>query len=317
MGSRSSKNKNKMSYSNSNTNTNKNIDNKDLKKKPEFSESNFPLGIDNYSDWYIRHSKEQNQSEEFKKVNSFVLNFCLNNNFEELQGSKISLQFINYGDTQLVFVITIDNTKQYTLLVNQPKTRPGQGFEEFTNLTNFNKLFPETIIKPIKYYVNPNNNQQELYMTPYYYQARCVGVETPEKGWGEWIPEPNYHFRVYSKDEGEIIKKCIVAMMIKFYDDKNKRSIAGYSLDGDDFMLKKGYEKEELNETNIIKNFVFIAARKVINIEFEEFKNRLKKELRNDFKENENIIVRKKLRAPFTEEDIEEGIKYGMTLREN
>ena len=44
-------------------------------------------------------------------------------------------------------------------------------------------------------------------------------------------------------------------MMIKFYDEKNKRSISNYSLDGDDFMLKKGYEKEELNEENIIKWF--------------------------------------------------------------
>lgn len=82
-------------------------------------------------------------------------------------------------------------------------------------------------------------------------------------------------------------------MMIKFYDEKNKCSIANYSLDGGDFMLKKGYEKEELNEENIIKNFVFIAARKVIKIELDELINRIRKELRNDFKENENIIIRK------------------------
>ena len=58
-----------------------------------------------------------------------------------------------------------------------------------------------------------------------------------------------------------------------------------------------------------------IAARKVIKIEFEEYINRMRKELRNDFKENENIFVKKKLRAPFTEEEIEEGITYGMKLR--
>ena len=284
--------------------------------KKQLIQSNYPLGIDNYSSWYIRNSKEQNQENEFKKINKFISEFCLNNSFEELQGEKISLQFINYGDTQLVFVITINNLKQYTLLVNQPKTRAGQSFDEFTNLTNFNKMHPEIIIKPIKYYVNPLNPQQEIIMTPYYYQARCVGVETEEEGWGEWIPEPNYHFRIYNDKESKVIKKCIVAMMIKFYDEKNKCSIANYSLDGDDFMLKKGYEKEELNEENIIKNFVFIAARKVIKIELDELINRIRKELRNDFKENENIILRKKLRAPFTEEDIEEGIKYGMNLRE-
>ena len=248
-----------------------------IKKRPEFMESNFPLGIMNYGDWYIRNSNEQNKEKEFIKINAFITNFCINNEFEELQGSKISIQFINYGDTQLVFVVTVDNSKQYTLLVNQPKTRPGQSFEEFTNLTNFNKLHPEIIIKPIKYYVNPQNPQQELYMTPYYYQARCVGVETEEKGWGEWIPEPEYHFRIFSEKEGKIIKKCMVAMIITFYDEKNGIGIADYSLDGDDFMLKKGYEKEELSEENIIKNFVFIAARKVIKIEFEEYINRIRK----------------------------------------
>ena len=214
-------------------------------------------------------------------------------------------------------VITLDNNKQYTLLVNQPKTRPGQGFEEYNNLLKFNKLHPEIIIKPIKYYVNPNNPQQELYITPYYYQARCIGVDPDEKKWGEWIPEPYYHYRIYSEKEAKIIKKCMVAMIIKFYDEKNKLGIVKYSLDGDDFMLKKGYENEELNEENIIKNFIFIAARKVIQIEFEEYINRIKKELKNDFEENENIVVKKKLRAPFSEEDIEEGIKYGMKLREN
>ena len=314
MGSKISKYKIKMSSPNQNIYNN--VDNKSkVKIIPKFSESNYPLGIDNYDEWYIRISQDQNKEKEFKKVNAFITSFCLYNSFPELQGFQVSLQFINYGDTQLVFVITIDNNKQYTLLVNQPKARLNQGYEEYTNLISFNKIHPEIIIKPIGYYVNPNDPHQELYITPYYYQARCVGVETPEKGWGEWIPEPKYHYRIYSEKEAKIIKKCMVAMIVKFYDEKNKLGIVEYSLDGDDFMLKKGYENEELNEENIIKNFVVIAARKVIKIEFEEYINRMRKELRNDFKENENIFVKKKLRAPFTEEEIEEGITYGMKLR--
>lgn len=314
MGSKNTKNLIKMDTQKSNSNNNIIIKNM---KKPQLNESNFPLGINNYSEWYIRNSEGQNKENEFKKVNKFITDFCLNNNFEELKCLKISIQFINYGDTQLVFVITLDNDKQYTLMVNQPKTKSGQGFEEYNNLLKFNKLYPEIIIKPIKYYVNPNNPQQELYITPYYYQARCIGVDPEEKEWGEWIPEPNYHYRIYSEKEAKVIKKCMVAMIIKFYDEKNNLGIVKYSLDGDDFMLKKGYENEELNEENIIKNFVVIAARKVIQIEFEEYINKIKKELRNDFKENENIIVKKKLRAPFSEKDINEGIKYGIKLREN
>ena len=36
-----------------------------IKKRPEFIESNFPLGIMNYGDWYIRNSNEQNKEKEF------------------------------------------------------------------------------------------------------------------------------------------------------------------------------------------------------------------------------------------------------------
>ena len=60
---------------------------------------------------------------------------------------------------------------------------------------------------------------------------------------------------------------------------------------------------------------MFIAARKIIKIEFEEYIYRLRKELRNDFEENENIVIKRKMRASFLEEDITKGIKLGMKLR--
>ena len=64
-----------------------------------------------------------------------------------------------------------------------------------------------------------------------------------------------------------------MALLVLFYDENNKKVICNYSLDGSDLMLKKGYENEELNEENIIKNMVFISARKIINIEFFIFDN--------------------------------------------
>ena len=53
-----------------------------------------------------------------------------------------------------------------------------------------------------------------------------------------WIPEPKYHYKIFTEEK--LIRKCMIAMMIKFYDEKNKCVIGGYSLDGDDFILKKG-----------------------------------------------------------------------------
>ena len=200
------------------------------------------LGIENYGEWYIRHLPQQNKKEEFKKVNDFISEFISKTDIEELKGKK-DIKFINYGDTQLVFVVTINEEKQYALLLNQPKTQAGQGLEEYNNLINLNKNHPDIVIKPLKYYVNPSNPQQELYITPYYFKARCVGVN--EKDWGIWIPEPKYHFKDFNQTERKIINKCMIALVVKLYDEKNKKGISKWRFDGGDFMLLKGFEKEE------------------------------------------------------------------------
>ena len=272
------------------------------------------LGIENYGEWYIRHLPQQNKKEEFKKVNDFISEFISKTDIEELKGKK-DIKFINYGDTQLVFVVTINEEKQYALLLNQPKTQAGQGLEEYNNLINLNKNHPDIVIKPLKYYVNPSNPQQELYITPYYFKARCVGVN--EKDWGIWIPEPNYHFKDFNQTERKIINKCMIALVVKLYDEKNKKGISKWRFDGGDFMLLKGFEKEVINEENILKKLLMISARKLITIELNEYIDRMKIELKNGLKEeDEKIIIGKNLRCPFSEEEIEEGIKFGMNLRE-
>jgi len=272
------------------------------------------LGIENYGEWYIRHLPEQNEKEEFKKVNDFISEFISKTDMEELKGKK-HIKFINYGDTQLVFVVTINEEKQYALLLNQPKTEVGQGLEEYNNLINLNKNHPDIVIRPLKYYVNPANPQQELYITPYYFKARCVGVN--EKDWGIWIPEPEYHFKDFNQTERKIINKCMIALVVKLYDEKNKRGISKWRFDGGDFMLLKGFEKEEINKENILKKLLMISARKLITIEFNEYIDKMKIELKNGLKEEDKkIIIGKNLRCPFSEEEIEEGIKFGMILRE-
>ena len=83
------------------------------------------------------------------------------------------------------------------------------------------------------------------------------------------------------------------------------------------FMLLKGFENGEINEDNIIKNLIMISARKLITIELKDYIEKMKIELRNGLKDNEEkFIIGKNLRCPFSEEEIEEGIKFGMKLRE-
>ena len=82
-------------------------------------------------------------------------------------------------------------------------------------------------------------------------------------------------------------------------------------------MLLKGFEKEEINEENILKKLLMISARKLITIELNEYVDKMRIELKNGLKEeDEKIIIGKNLRCPFSEEEIEEGIKFGMNLRE-
>ena len=284
-------------------------------KEKSLQLSKVPIGIDNYGEWYIRHLPEQKAKEEFNKVNKFVKEIVHNKNIKELQGKKKICRFFNYGDTQLVFLITIDEKIQYTLLINQPKTPAGQGLEEYNNLINLNKNHPDIVIKPIKYYVNPNNPQQELYITPYYFQSRCVGVETTQ--WGVWIPEPEYFFRNFNQLERKIINKCMIALAIKLYDEENKKGVSKWRFDGGDFMLLKGFEDEEINEENIIKRLIVIAARKLINIELDEYIEKMRVELKNGIKDGEEkVIIGKNLRCPFSDEEIEQGIQLGLKLRQ-
>lgn len=267
------------------------------------------LGIPNFGPWYVELLPEQNITEELINISKFVKSIISNKNIPEFNSNDINIQFINYGKTQLVFVVTVDNSKQYTLLINQPATKYGVGKNEFDNLNKLNQMDSELVIKPMYYFENGN---YELYITPYYHQARCVGVETTQ--WGIWIPEPEYHFETFNENDRKIINSTMIAMLIKLYDDENNKGIANCRLDGGDFMLLKGYENNEISCDNIIKHLKLIAARELVPISLDDYINRIRIELANN-EEINSIVIGKKLRQPFTEEEIETGIEMGLELR--
>lgn len=80
-------------------------------------------------------------------------------------------------------------------------------------------------------------------------------------------------------------------------------------------MLLKGYEEEELIQDSIYKNLKLIAARDSISINLEEYIERLRIELTNNISPKDLIILGKELQNPLTSEEIEKGIEYGLTLR--
>ena len=269
------------------------------------------LGIIDDDIWYYKFLPNQNIIEEIAKIQAFKKSFIYSDTFLELNGTKFQFQFINYGETQLVYVVTIDNSKKYTILVNQPATEYGVGKTEFINLNRLNQLDPDVVIKPISYF---SNNDHELYITPYYYQARCIGVETTN--WGIWIPEPDSHFKNFNNDEKRIINSTMVAMLINLYDEENNKGIAKTRLDGGDFMLLKGFEEDNITFENISNHIKLIAARELTSISLDDYIDRIRLELsKNDLGENELIITGKKLREPLTIEEVETGIELGLALR--
>lgn len=277
------------------------------------------LGIPNYGIHYLKMPLERNSLKatlaEFEGIHNFINQVASSDTVPEFQGKQKRLQFINYGSTQLVYVLTIDENRQYTFLVNQPATQFGTGKREFENLRILSKNNRDNVITPLYYFTDKNSMNRELYVTPYYYQSRCVGVE--DKEWGIWIPEPEYLFYDFKAQDRKVINASMVALLVKLYDDKEKKGLSEIRLDGGDFMLEKGFEDMDINFENILKKMKLIAARKLEPIEFDEYIARIRQELSGEVMGNQEMkIIGKNLRRPLEPDEIEVGIKLGLILRE-
>ena len=82
-------------------------------------------------------------------------------------------------------------------------------------------------------------------------------------------------------------------------------------------MLEKGFEDMNINFENILKNMKLIAARELKTMEFDEYISRIRQELSGKITENQEMrIIGEKLKRPIELDEIEDGIKLGLNLRE-
>lgn len=272
----------------------------------------YNLGIN--SNGFIYHIISDNQDRliEFEKTNKF-LNDLIKNNPNYFNNSNI--EFINYGDTELVYVIDENGFKR-TLLVGQPNTSFGEVKTEYNNLIKLHFEHPDLIICPIAYFYN---DDREAYLTPYIYQARCIASQ--DIGYGSYIPDPYYHFEKYNEDDEYLITSVMVANLVKLYNDKEQLGLASCKLGGGDFILEKEYDNEPHTIENTFKSMHLIAARKLIKIDFKDYLNLLRTELikktyyKNIVEKDYNIIINLKNRIPIKEEAVENGITLGLKLR--
>ncbi len=132
-----------------------------------------------------------------------------------------------------------------------------------------------------------------------------------------WIPEPKYRFYNFKPQDKKVINASMVALLIKLYDCKEKRGLTEVRLDGGDFMIEKGFENYDINFENVLKRMKLTAIRKLESMELDKYISRIRQELSGKVPDNQEMkIIGKKLKCPLRLDEIEEGIKLGINLRE-
>lgn len=257
---------------------------------------------------YLEVRDDQDEDIEFVKIAKFLTeymsHYAKNNN---MSLGDLRIEFINYGRTELVFVLTDANGKDWTLLVKQPVVKMGDVHEEMQNLSALHQR-DERVIGPVEYFMG---NNQELYVTPYINQARCiVGRDT----WGVFVPEPFYRFDEFTEEEADVINACMIAKLVSLFDLEKNEGISAARVGGGDFMLSKGYEDEAIILDNVYDKLYLIAARKKVQCSLDDYIEII----RNEFSRvtiNEDaskLVINLRGRVAMTKKQIETGIEMGL-----
>lgn len=284
---------------------------KQLKKMDEVEEVYVEsLGIGFITPYYIEVNESQDKLFEYRKIEKFLKKYMVQ--YATRRGidlKDLTLEFINYGKTELVYVLTEKNGERVTILTKQPAVEFGKIKQEAINLIKLKEV-DDRIVAPIDYYCF---DDQELYVTPYINQARCVASDTT---WGMYVPEPFYRFESFNKNQEHVVNSSMIAILVSLYDFKANQGIASCKLGGGDFMLKKGWENAPLTIENTLNNLYLIAAREMVDCSFEEYLNIVREEFsRTTINENQKeLLLNHRARVAMEISDIENGIKLAKEI---
>lgn len=227
------------------------------------------LGINDYDFIYYELSPEQQPIEEVIKTSEFIENDFANylkENYPNYYSKNIRIKFINFRHMEVVYVLD-NGHKKYTLLMGQPNFEYGKVKNEYDNLKVLSKN-NDDVVSPLLYYGNPNYHR-EVYMTPYYYQARCISYL--DEKLGIYVPEPDYHFEEFNKDDKDVIEEVITAKIISLYNQNTHIVLDEFNVSSGDFILEKGFENNKNNASKLFEEMKVIAARKLVNISLDDY----------------------------------------------
>lgn len=279
---------------------------KSVKDDPIFKSLEQNKGLGLFHPGYLFVNEIQEDKYELRKIMRFLgkyLEYYANKNNVDI--NTLRLEFINHGKTELVFLLT-DGDKSYTILVKQPGVRYGDIEKEKDNLLTL-KEKDDMVVAPIDYYTL---GDQELYVTPYINQARCIASKY---FWGIYIPEPFYRMQKFTDKQESIVHICMIAKLISLYDINKGEGIAKVKLGGGDFMLPKGWEEDEPTVDNTLNNLYLIAAREMIKCSLDDYIELIRCEYKKATIDKD-VIINIGGRIPMKDEDIEEGISLGLRL---
>ena len=268
------------------------------------------IGIGSINSAYIEVNEIQDINDEYKKIKRFLNKYL--ERYSQMNGvpiENLNVQFINYGKTELVYVLSEKSGKKVTLLVKQPSVQLGKVNQEAQNLLALKKRDPN-VVAPIDYF---QLGDQELYTTPYINQARCIASYG---SWGMYVPEPYYRFEPFTANQKRIVNSCMIAKLVSLYDFENQEGISSCKLGGGDFMLPKGWEKQKPTIENTLNNLYLIAAREKIKCSFDKYISIIKDEFsRATIGENQkDLIINLRGRVPMQISEIEYGILLGQAI---
>lgn len=256
---------------------------------------------------YLSVNDIQEEEYELRKIMRFLAKFFIY--YAEQKGldpKELKLEFINHGKTELVFLLTEKDGESYTLLVKQPSVRYGDIYKEHENLLKLQK-HDNMVVAPLDYYTY---GEQELYVTPYIKQARCIASKY---FWGIYIPEPFYRMQKFTPEQESIVTSCMIAKLISLYDREKNEGLANVKLGGGDFMLPKGWEVLTPTIENTLNSLYLIAAREMTNCSLDDYIELIRSEYKEVTIDKESIINLRG-RVPIKESDIEAGIDLGLKL---
>jgi len=227
----------------------------------------------------------------------------------------VNLSFINYGNTELVYLATSED-KKMAVLINQPHMPKGVVRDEFRNLNKVYNHDPTRAVEPYAFF---SNGTHELYACEYFDKAMCI-YNGNDRPWGVFDPVPTYHYESFSSPEvAHAIVSCMIGLLVHYHHDG--KGLAKTQIAGDDFILTRDFDKKD--PATVLPNMKLISARAFIDCSLDEYVDIIREEFRqattyDDWKVRQGKIkVNCKSRIPLSEQEIEEGIELGMDLRKS